>query len=698
MNNASRSLLEKIQDGSFALLTAEEIAKKLRLKGKAAMGVRDILAALCREGELLCDLRGRYGTARQFGAAEGTISGNERGFGFFVPDDPAADDLFIPHRALKGAYHGDRVLAFRKGGRAGDEGEVLAVLQRGCTQIVGLFRRERSGGFVHPDERKFSTDVFIPSDRCKGAASGTKVVVNIYNFEGNSPKGEIVEVLGEGGDFFVEERAIIRSHSLKESFPEEVLSEAEKQAKRSPLDDLTGRIDLRDELIITVDGEDTRDIDDAISIRKEKGKYFLGVHIADVSHYVKWRSVLDLEAFSRGTSVYFPDRVIPMLPTALSNDICSLNEGVPRLTLSCFMTVDGRGKVLERSVAPSVICSRHRMTYTDVTAISEGDRATREKYPDLIEFVETAVELTKILQRARESRGGVALDVKEAKILYEDGKISIPDYQRTVSHEMIEQFMVLANESVATIMTEKKMPFVYRVHERPNEEKAADFRTFLTEAGVHVKFDPANVSPADYQDLLRSLETSPLYALVNRVMLRSMMKAVYSPENVGHFGLASDCYCHFTSPIRRYPDLCIHRIIKESILSPEKTREKYKKFVVEASTQSSARERSAAEAERDVDALYTVAYMQDKIGEEYDAVISGVTSFGVFVELANTVEGLIPLETLPDDSYEFIETRFLLRGTKNSFHLGERLHVKVSGVDWGTRRVHFLFLEKCRAL
>ncbi len=691
--DAKRSLLEKIRDGSFALLTPNEIAKKLRLKGKAAAAVENILASLVREGELLSDLKGRMGTAEQFGAMRGVISGNERGFGFFVPDDPAFSDLFIPHRALRGAYNKDTVLAFPKSRRGlSDEGEVLAVLQRGNRELVGTFRRERTGGTLHPDDRKFCDDVFIPSDRCKGAADGVKAVARIRSFEGRMPTGEIVEVLGESGDFFVEERALIRAHDLKEQFPEEVLAEAEHQAKRSPLDDLSGRIDLRNELIVTVDGEDTRDIDDAVSVRKEGGKFYLGVHIADVSHYVKWRGAIDNEAFSRGTSVYFPDRVLPMLPTALSNDICSLNEGVPRLTLSCFMTVDERGKVLEKRVMPSVICSAHRMTYHEVTAIAEGDKAMREKYPDMIGFVETAVRLTRILQKKRSARGGITLDVKEAKILYENGKISIPDYERTISHEMIEQFMVLANESVAELMTQKGMPFVYRVHEQPNEEKAQDFFTFLREAGVRAKFDPSDVSPKDYQDLLRSLEDSPLYSLVNRVMLRSMMKAAYSPENVGHFGLASACYCHFTSPIRRYPDLCIHRIIKESFLSPEKTREKYKKFVTEAAVRSSACERNATEAERDVDALYTVAYMQDKIGEEYDATISGVTSFGIFAELANTVEGLIPIETLPDDSYEFVEERFLLRGMRNSFHLGECVRVKVAEVDWGTRRVQFRLL------
>lgn len=695
--NAKQTLLQKIKDGTFALLTDDAIAKKLRLKGKAAEVLGEMLRSSVREGVLCCDLRGRYGTAEQFGAIRGTISGNERGFGFFVPDDPNRDDLFIPHRALRGAFHKDVVLAFAKNAAMGDEGEVLTILQRGYKEIVGTFRRERTGGTLHPDDRKFSTDIFIPSDRCKGAADGVKAVARIRSYEGRMPVGEITEILGESGDFFVEERALIRAHNLKEDFPPEVLEAAERQAERSPLDDLTGRIDLRDDLIITIDGEDTRDIDDAISIRREGGKFYLGVHIADVTHYVRWHSPIDNDAFSRGTSVYFPDRVLPMLPTALSNQICSLNEGVPRLTLSCFMTIDMNGKVLERRVVPSVICSRHRMTYKAVTAIAQGDAEMRAEYPDLVEFVQTAVELTKILKRARESKGGVALDVKEAKILYENGTISIPDYERTISHEMIEQFMVLANESVATIMTEKAMPFVYRIHERPGEEKAQDFLTFLREAGVFAKFDPSRVTPADYQNLLRSLEGSPLYALVNRVMLRSMMKAAYSPENVGHFGLASDCYCHFTSPIRRYPDLCIHRIIKESFLAPEKTREKYKKFVTEAAVQSSACEKNAAEAERDVDALYIVAYMQDKIGKEYDATISGVTSFGIFAELANTVEGLVPLETLPDDSYEFIEERFQLRGTKESFHLGEAIRVRVAGVDWGTRRVQFQFLGKTDA-
>lgn len=691
--NVKKSLLELIKSGEFALLTDEQMAKKLRLGKREASGLRDVLHALCREGELLCDSRFRFGTAAQFGAKRGTLSGNERGFGFFIPDDRALPDLFIPRRALCGALHGDTVLAIPVGGRQGDEGEILAVLERGKKELVGTFHTDKRGGYLVPDEKKFALDVTIPAGKTKGCKNGVKAVARLLSWRDGYVTGEIIEILGRSGDFFTEEAALIRAHSLREEFPAEVTAEAERQALRSPLGELDGRLDLRKELIITVDGEDTRDIDDAVSIQKSGENYLLGVHIADVTHYVKRGGVLDVEAFKRGTSVYFPDRVLPMLPAALSNGICSLNEGVDRLTLSCLMTVDKKGKVLEKKIKPSMICSRHRMTYTEITAIASGDKATIRKYPDLTGFVRLAVELTNILKAARERRGGIDLDVKEAKILYCDGKISIPDHERTISHEMIEQFMVLANESVASLMTEREIPFVYRVHERPSEEKARDFCEFLRGAGINAKLDPENLSPADYRLLLQSLKGSPLYPLVNRVMLRSMMKAVYSPENVGHFGLASDCYCHFTSPIRRYPDLCIHRIIKESFIDAEKTGEAYKTVVTGAAAQSTACERNATEAERDVDALYTVAYMQDKLGEEYEAVISGVTSFGIFAELKNTVEGLIPLETLPDDNYEFFEKNYLLRGTRSSFHLGERIRVRVTGVDWGLRRVEFAFLE-----
>ncbi len=691
--NAKQTLFKKIEDGTFALLSGEQIAKKLRLSKKDKSGLFSMLDELYREGSLLRDSSFRYGTRKQFHAIEGTLSANERGFGFFVPDDRSLPDLFIPRRALSGALHSDRVLAYKVGGRSGDEGEILKILSRGKTEVVGVFHGNGRFGTLVPDEKKFTESVFIPAGKTKNCKDGMKAIARITDYGGRGLSGEITEVLGEDGDFFVEETAIIRDHNLREEFPEAVLSEAEKQALR-PVDQFENRLDLRDELIITVDGEDTRDIDDAISIKKAGKKFYLGVHIADVTHYVSRGSALDKEAYARGTSVYFPDRVLPMLPKALSNNICSLNEGVDRYTLSCIMTVSETGKVLSKQIVPSAIRSRHRMTYTEITAIHEGDRKTREKYPDLIEFVSDAVSLTKILKKARSNKGGVELDVKEAKIIYDNGTISIPDYERTISHEMIEQFMVLANESVASFMQEQKTPFIYRIHERPSPEKATTFIDFLRELGINVHFDPEEVTPRDFQKVLEQTGNLPVYSVVNRIMLRSMMKAAYAPENVGHFGLASDCYCHFTSPIRRYPDLAIHRIIKDYLANGGKVGERYKKFVTDASVQSSACERNAESAERDVDALYIVKYMSDKIGECYDATVSGVTSFGLFAELKNTVEGLIPLETLPDDSYEFNEEKFLLRGTRNSFRIGEEIRVKVASVDWGSRRVIFVLDEE----
>ena len=692
--NAKRSLLSHIECGDFALCTDAQIAKVLGLGRQETLAVRDILYSLVREGRIFIDSRGRFGTAKQFGALRGTISGNERGFGFFVPED-GSGDLFLPHRALKGALHGDTVLAFRVG-RGKDEGEVLSILTRGAKEIVGTYRREHRAGYVVPDEKKFDAEVLIPAGKHSGCRAGDKVVARITSFEGETPLGEIEKILGKSGELFTEEAAIIRAHHLHEAFPAAALKAAERIPQAVEASALEGRLDLRGKCIITVDGEDTRDIDDAISVSRTGENFLLGVHIADVSHYVKRGDALDREAFARGTSVYFPDRVLPMLPPALSNGICSLNEGADRLTLSCLMTVDRKGNVLKKKIVPSVICSAHRMTYSEVTKLSERDPKTVEKYPDLLEFVDTAVALTKILKDARAKRGGVALEVKEAKILYEDGKISIPDAERTISHEMIEQFMVLANESVAALMTQRKVPFVYRVHEKPSEEKAGGLMEFLRGAGIAAHFDPADVTPRYYGALLAQVSSLPIAPIVSRVMLRSMMKAVYSPPNIGHFGLASECYCHFTSPIRRYPDLCIHRIIKEALVSPAEAKRMYKDAVQSVATQSSATERTATDAERDMDDLYIAEYMRSHIGETFEATISGVTSYGLYAELKNTVEGFIPIETLPDDRYEFLEAHYTLRGTRACFRLGMAVRVQVTGVDFGTRKTQFCLLAPLR--
>ena len=688
--NIKQTLLSNIKEGAFPLFTCEQIARAIHVGRVESFALKKILLTLVREGELLTDSLGRFGTKEQFGALTGTITGNERGFGFFTPEG-GTEDLFIPHRALNGAIHGDIVLAIKTGGRSDDEGEVLAVIAHGIKEVVGTYHRARRAGYLDPDDKRFDREIFIPFAKNSGCRNGAKAVAKITSFEGRTPTGEIVEILGTSGELFTEEAALIRGRGLKEEFPEEVLAAAERAASRGA-EDTEGREDLRGELIVTVDGEDTRDIDDAISVEKMGDKFELGVHIADVSHYVGRNSPLDREAFARGTSVYFPDRVLPMLPPALSNGICSLNEGVDRLTLSCIMTVDGDGKVLGKKLLPSVIRSRHRMTYTEIMQLYVRRAESVRKYPGLLPFVDTAMELTNILKRARAERGGLSLDTKEVKIIYDQGKISLPDEGRTLAHEMIECFMVLANESVAEMMEEMDAPFIYRIHEKPSAEKATSFKEYLDGIGIPAKFHAENVKPCDYQNILTPLEGSPLLPIVNRVMLRSMMKARYSPENVGHFGLASKSYCHFTSPIRRYPDLCIHRIIKGMLKDGAATRAQYKSFVKEASVQSSMCERNAQDAERDADDLYIAEYMRDKVGEEYDAVLSGVTSFGLFAELKNGVEGFIPLETLPFDRYEFEEEHFLLTGNKHIYHLGQAVKVKVAHADLSSRRVQFVLI------
>jgi ribonuclease R len=421
----------------------------------------------------------------------------------------------------------------------------------------------------------------------------------------------------------------------------------------------------------------------------------LGVHIADVSHYVTQRSPLDKEAFERGTSVYFPDCVLPMLPRALSNGICSLNEGEDRLTLSCLMRIDQNGKVKSSEIVEGIIRSAHKMTYTQITKILEGEKETRAAFSDVCDMVEQFANLTRILQAKREKKGSVTLDVKEAKIyLNEQGEIVIPDNPHVFSHEIIEAFMVLANETVAEYMQSISAPFIYRIHEKPTEEKAATLRAFAASLGVNTRLRVDDVKPYDYRNLLETAKELPSFSVLNRVMLRSMQKARYSHENVGHFGLASSCYCHFTSPIRRYPDLCIHRIIKEILHGKyDYAQEKYGSFVKDAAIQSSERERRAADAERDVDDLYKTMFMSERIGREYDAVISGVTSFGLFAELPNTIEGFIPIESL-FGTYTFDEQKLRLNGTEHSYTIGEEIRVKVIDVDFYRRRTEFRLLEK----
>ena len=676
--------------GKLAFKTEKQVCEILKIKPTEKKAVKHILEELEKDGVILKNNSGEYCSPAQIGAVSGTISGNERGFAFLIPDGKTADmkDYFIPRHSLKGALDGDRVLAAKVKGTE-DEATVIKILSRGRTAVAGTFERVGGACYVVPDFSKFVPRIFVPAALSLGAKQGDKVVCRITAYpHGKAPNGKVTEILGKSGDFFAEELSIIRNYGLYEEFPKEVEKQAESVAAEKVV--LGKRRDLRGELTITIDGDDTRDIDDAVSLKRRGGNFVLGVHIADVGHYVKRGSKLDGEAYNRGTSVYFPDRVLPMLPRALSNGACSLNEGEDRYALSCVMTITPEGERIKSEIFESVINSNHRTTYKEITALIEGDEGAAEKYPDLITMCRDMKELCEALSSRRERLGNIDLSVKEAHIsLDERGEIVIPDFERTISEKIIEQFMISANEAVAERMEKAGAPFMFRVHEPPAPEKIVSFLSFLSDLGISGKVSEDEPTPKQFQAILKRVAGKPCEGAVNKVMLRTMQKARYFERNLGHFGIASGCYCHFTSPIRRYPDLFIHRIIK-GVLHGELDlmREKYAPVAAEEAAHCSLCERNADGAERDVDSLYKVVYMSDRTGEEYEATVSGVTAFGVFAELDNTVEGLIRLEKLPGGSYEYLEDKFVLKGER-TFRLGDRIKIRVDGCDWGNMRPEF---------
>lgn len=690
MDALRKKLTDGFKNGKLQFMTQSEIIRALRLSPSYKKGLRAAISQLVKEGIIIKDNGGHYGTPDSFGAFKARVKAEPQGYAFLIPEGKAEreGDYFVPRKHLNGALDGDAVIAVPVRG-TDDEARVIKIIGRGRQYIVGVFNSDRRAGYVIPDDRAFLSDVFIPLSLCGNARDGDKVIAEITSYPyGKAVGGKIVEILGKNGDFCVEEEAILRSYGYADNFPEYVDQTAEKvAAERVELD---GRRDLRSLLTVTVDGVDTRDIDDAVSLEIVNGNFRLGVHIADVSHYVKFNGCIDKEAYSRGTSVYFPDRVIPMLPKSLSNGACSLNEGEDRYAVSCFMLFDKNGNRLSYELCESVIKSDRRLTYDEVTAILDDNADLCGIAPMLRQMS----ELCLLLENRRIQAGEVALDVKEAHIyLNERGEIVIPDYERALSHRIIEQFMVSANECVAELAEKRKVPFLYRIHEQPAPEKANLLYGFLHDLGINAKGDTENARPIDYQRILKQVEDKPFSSVVNKVMLRSMQKARYSEENKGHFGLASGCYCHFTSPIRRYPDLFIHRVLKCVLHGgDEAARAKYAPLTKAAAIDTSERERQAAAAERDVDNLYKTAYMQARTGEEYDAVISGVIESGVFAELANTVEGFIRLESLPADRYEFYAEKFLLKGMSHSYRIGDKIRVKVAGCDLGLRRVQFTLL------
>ncbi len=627
---------------------------------------------------------------------EGVLSGNERGYAFLVIGD-GKEDYFIPHHDLKDAMHGDRVLAETTDG-TGERttARVLKVLERGITELVGTYFTCKSGGFVTPDERKYYNDVFIPFGKGLRAKSGDKVVCKILSYpKRKSPEGIITKILGRQFDKNTELKSIIYNFKLNEKFPKQAIVEAENLPVNLSKEDLKGRVDFRKTLTMTIDGEDARDFDDAISIEKlNNGNYILGVHIADVSHYVKKGGEIDKEAFNRATSVYFPEKVIPMLPEKLCNDLCSLKEGVDRLTLSCVMTVNLNGQVIDYKITPSIIKSSHRMTYTDVQRILDGDKKLVKEYSDIVNNIHLMNELADILIKSRDKQGSIDLDVKESAIFVDKkGEITILPAPRDKAHRIIEEFMILANVTVAEYIYYLEKPFIYRVHESPSPERLENFYLFLKGLGVQFKRKKDQVFPKDFQTILKNAENTPAYTLINRVMLRSMQKAKYSPIDVGHFGLSKEHYCHFTSPIRRYPDLVIHRIIKEFLSGQQKLEEKYGEFVFSASTQSSEKEKNATEAERAVDDYYKLLYISGFVGDEFDGIVSGVTGFGIFVELFSGVEGLVKIETLKGKRYVLDQKNYTLSNGKYSFKLGQKVKIKVVGINYGERRAEFMLIN-----
>lgn len=668
-----------------------------------------ILDEMERNGEIMVTRKKKYAVPEFYGLKKGRLQGTQKGFAFFIPDD-ASGDVFIPPNALNGAMHGDIVqiaITSTSEENKREEGEVQKILERANAEIVGTFQKSKAFGFVVPDEKRIGVDIYVPESLVNGAEDGDKVVVRVIKWPASrkNPEGKIVEILGKKGSNEADILSVIRKFKLPEAFPKKVVVEADKIPTEVPEEDIVGRRDLRDEIVFTIDGADAKDLDDAVSVKiLENGNFLLGVHIADVTHYVKENSKLDKEALKRATSVYLIDRVIPMLPRRLSNGVCSLNPQVNRLTLSVNMEIDHKGDVVNHEIYESVIKTVDRLTYTDVSDILEGvEREELSKYDYLVETFKVMEKLQGALREKRSRRGMIDFNFSEAKILLdEEGRpIDIIKAERRIANKIIEEFMLVANETVAEHMHWLELPFVYRIHENPSEERIVAFNKVIHNFGYFIKGQHGEVHPKAIQNLLKKIEGTKEEHLISKMMLRSLKQARYSPVNEGHFGLASDYYCHFTSPIRRYPDLQIHRIIKELLASKlsESRVAKLEHIVAEAAQQSSDQERVAEQAERDTDDLKMTQYMSQFVGEEFNGFISSVTSFGMYIELENMCEGLVHVKTLDDDYYIFDEDTLSMVGerTKKRYTIGDDVVVRVQKTDIDAREIDFIMVKKIEA-
>ena len=710
-----------VRDPLYVPMKEKELAALLSVAKEDREELRSILQELLAEGELMVTARGKYQKNNGM-ILTGTFLSNPKGFGF-VEVEGREEDLVIPEEYVGSAYHKDTVqvalLPPSKGRR--QEAKILRILARGITTLVGTFEwSKKNYGFVIPDLSKLPCDVFVDKDHANGAVTGSKVVVEILDYGGpkKNPEGKVTEILGHLDDPGVDILSIIRGHNLPEAFSEKVTNQAIRVAKEVSEADRYGRRDLRDVTMVTIDSEDAKDLDDAVSVDFDGSHYHLGVHIADVTNYVQENSALDHEALERGTSVYLVDRVIPMLPHTLSNGICSLNQGEDRLSLSCLMTVDLKGEITDYEICESVISVDRRMSYTVVSRLlasedvpkEEWDQDTvrdRETYSELLPMFLQMRDLSAILRAKRRKRGSIDFDFPECKItLDQEGHpISIRPYERNVATDLIEDFMLAANETVASHFYWLEVPFVYRIHEVPDADRIQRLAAFISGFGLSMKTLGRNgkasgeeIHPKEIQKLLAKIEGTPEEALISRLALRSMKQAKYSVECAGHFGLACKYYCHFTSPIRRYPDLQIHRIIKEQLrgkLTEERITH-YQSILPQVAKHASEMERRADEAERETDKLKKAEYMEQFIGECFEGVVSGVTAWGVYVELPNTVEGLIHISKLPGDFYYYNEAVCELTDdySHRSFRPGMKVKVCVDGSDRFTRTVDFSLVEE----